>query len=345
MGPELYQHHLKMAPVRVEVELAEACNLRCQFCYNSLKPVFASRSDAMAILDTLSGQGILEIVLTGGEPLLHPDFMDIVEHACIQFPTVMVQTNGTLLSPSVVAGLKRLGVFGVNISLHGDERTHELLTQTKGSYRPAIEAIQAALNAPLVTWVNTVLTTENIGCLESHCRGLKANGVRNFTFTRFTPVGSGSPAISLSLGCDQLVQAIRAIDAFHLANPDCSTLLANAVPRCGLPESLGHYSDACSYGISRFYVSSRGEFMVCGMSRIVLGNILAQSIEDIKRGSQVFEEFCLGESLPSDCQSCQHRIQCHGGCRAAAIAATGSLRGKDPMATCIPRDGRKSNVE
>ena len=330
MVNELYKQLLVMAPIRVEFEITEACNLKCLFCYNTLLPNYSPTSDAIALLDCLAKQGVLEIILTGGEPLFHPDFAIIARHAGNLFPTVLLQTNGTLLDDTLIAVLKEANFTGVNISVHGDERVHDYLTGTPGSHRLAMRAVDILLASSLTAWVNTVLTVQNFAILEHHLCELKSRGVRNFTFTRFTPVGSGRDS-SLNLAVPLLVDAIHTIERFREANPECSVLVANAVPRCILPPALKHYSEPCSYGLSRFYVNTKGDLMHCGMSRAVIGNLFENAICDIKANSSTFRELCLGDLMPDSCSLCGDVEKCRGGCRAAALAATGTMNGSDPL--------------
>jgi len=326
-----YEHHLRMAPIRIEMELTESCNMRCRFCYNTLTPVFIDTAMALELLKKLSAQGILEIVLTGGEPTLHPDFIAIANSAGNLFTNVMLQTNGTLLTRELVTLIKESGFLGLNISIHGKESVHDRLTTIEGSYDDALRALELSLKASLVTWVNMVLTNENKSTLSEHLTNLKSHGVRNFTFTRFTPVGSGRDA-DLALSVHDLVEVVADIDTFRQNNTDCTVLLANAVPRCTFPDDLVHYAEPCSYGISRFYINVKGDLMICGMSRIILGNTLRQSIEEIKRNSEEYRSICLGVALPPTCKACSDMKLCRGGCRAAAWAVTGKLDGLDPLA-------------
>lgn len=329
---DFYQYHLKMAPVRIELELTEACNLRCLFCYNTLKPTFAKTSDVLKVLDGLAEQGVLEIILTGGEPLLHGDFRIIAAHAGKLFANTLLQTNGTLLDQQLVKFLKDSGFMGLNISLHGDVNVHDLLTGSIGSYTKAINAIDLALNSTLMIWVNMVLTKQNRESLVDHLLALRQRGVRNFTFTRFTPTGSGRDA-KLAMRRHELVEVIDRLNKFQHDNRDCTVLVANSIPRCALPHELREYSEPCSYGINRFYVNTLGELMLCGMSRVVIGSLLNQTIEEIKQSSRDFERLCLNSSLPAECQSCKDVLLCRGGCRAAALATTKTIEGRDPLAS------------
>ena len=327
---QLYTHHLGMAPIRIELELTEVCNLKCRFCYNSGAPIRVSTCDALNILDRLSQQGVMEIILTGGEPLMHPGFDVIATHTGKTFTHALLQTNGTLLTREKLTLLVNSGFVGLNVSLHGNEETHEDLAGVTGSYRDAMSAIDLVLESPLALWVNTVLTNRNWKGVGKQLLAMKRQGVRHFTFTRFTPTGSGKDA-ELAMNLGDLADLVRTLDDFRCDNPECSVLVANAIPRCSLPLEYAHYSEPCSYGVDRFYVDVKGELMICGMARIPLGNVLTQTLEEIKRDSPSFKSMSLNEALPTTCKQCKEVMRCRGGCRAAALATSGTLNGIDPL--------------
>jgi len=318
-----------MMPIRIELELTEACNLNCKFCYNTQSPSYLDTNKAKSIIRSLSDQGVLEIVLTGGEPMIHPDFDIISKYAANCFHTTMLQTNGTQINPETIKDLEAAEFSAINISIHGDLETHEILTDKKGCFQKTIDGINIVLPSKLKLWVNTVLTSVNLECLNSHINYLYKIGVRNFTFTRFNPTGIGKNS-DIKLSPSDLVKAINIIDRFHKKHPDSSVLAANAIPSCLLPEHLKGYSEGCSYGLSRFYVNTNGELMFCGMSRICLGDIISQSVLEAKKDSEIFEQHCLGQTIPADCLACEEFTKCRGGCRAAAYSTTGKISGQDP---------------
>ena len=295
----LHEFHLHMAPIRIEFELTEACNLACSFCYNSRKPRYTSLETASNILESLARQDVLEIVLTGGEPTLHPEFRKIAIIAGELFNCVLLQTNGTFLDDDLLSFLEAAGFAGLSISLHGPRDRHDRLTQVEGSYDDAVRAISRAVHTPLQLWVNMVVTRDNIDTVVTHMERLFDEGVRAFTFTRFTPVGCGKENDALAPSREELVEVVRAIDEFQGRNPSCTVLMANAVPRCCLPEDLGMYSEACSYGLNKFYVDVDGNLMTCGMARTRIGSILTTSISTLKAQSPHFKALCTDALLPA----------------------------------------------
>jgi radical SAM protein with 4Fe4S-binding SPASM domain len=314
-----YKYLLDMEPLLVQVELTEACNVRCRFCYNSQKPRY--NKHIFEMLDTLAEQHVMQLTLTGGEPLMHPDFFAILEKATALFPNVMILSNGALMTDEVVQRIADSGVMSVSISIHGDEATHENLTQTPDSYQKSMHAIETYLKLGKVPVAsNFVLNKYNLPVLEKTAYGFKNMGLNFMTITRFVPVGIGKVAHELEITHEDMVKAMGFADRFMAENENPHIEFAEAVPFCAVPARLQRLANTCSYGYDRFYVDVEGNMMVCGLTRIPLGgNILEKSILDIKRDSSVFQAYIRNEHVPKTCVSCELFAGCHGGCRASAM--------------------------
>jgi len=325
---KLIELNINMDPVRVEFELTEQCNLLCKFCYNSQRPITSNKT--YEILEKISQENVPEIVLTGGEPLLHPEFQNIFIHCSALFQKVMVQTNGTLISAEIVSLLKKHGIHSVNVSLHGSKRLHEELTCIPGSYDSAVSVIKRFLDQNVRTASNFVMTSQNISFLSETIDMLYGMGLREMTLTRFTPAGLGAKNKDLALSQKELVSALYAANEKMKKYPDFSVILANSVPYCVLPHDLSCFCSYCHFGGSRFYIDVNGNVLMCGMSRINIGNILDNSFREIKARSDVYKSHIAGSDVPEACVKCEQFGVCRGGCRAAAYAYTKNICGSDP---------------
>ena len=332
----LLEINIGMNPTRVEVELTEQCNLKCKFCYNSQNPLISDK--IFNIIERLHAFGVMEIILTGGEPVSHPLFMDILDKSCEYFDKVMVQTNGTLIDGETAKLLKSKGVYGVNISLHGGKELHEKLTLVDGSFEQAYKALELLTSYGVNTASNFVLTTENISDFPSTIRRLHDIGVNGMTLTRFTPTGIGADNAYLSISTDQIIEVLEQADSFleNCSNKNFYVLLANSVPYCALPKHLKHYSEYCHFGASRFYVDINGNVLMCGMSRLRIGNILSETFAEMKRESEIYCNHICGLDVPDYCKKCANFKMCRGGCRAAALACSDKIDGPDPY--CILKE-------
>lgn len=328
-----YEYLYDIAPLLMQVELTEACNLRCRFCYNSQQPRYNKR--CFEILDRLAEQGVMQVNLTGGEPLAHPQFFDILKYACDRFPNVVILSNGSLMDHEALERLHKSDVTSVNISIHGDQATHDGLTQTPGSYDASIAALKYFIKEKkILVASNFVLNAGNLHILKDTIACFYSIGLEYMTITRFIPVGIGDGARDLILTPAQLIEAFQIAHDNNNSGKGPHIEFAEATPFCALPQHLRGIANCCSYGYDRFYVDAAGEVLVCGLSRIKLGgNILNNTLSEIKRGSDVYRKFIENQHVPSTCATCDTFSLCHGGCRAAAISDGGWEKNRDPNMT------------
>ncbi len=314
----------------MQVELTEACNLKCKFCYNSQKPKYNKR--VFEMLDKLAEQGIMQVNLTGGEPLAHPQFFEVLEYACERFPNVVILSNGSLMNEDALERIHKTNVTSINISIHGDKKNHESLTQVLGSFDVSMNAIKYILEKDkILVASNFVLNAGNFNILKDTIQQMHDVGLKYMTITRFIPVGIGSGARELVLSKEQLIEAFRIVYEHNKSGIGPHIEFAEATPFCALPEELREIANCCSYGFDRFYVDVNGDLMVCGLSRIKLGgNILETPISEIKRESEVFNSFIKNKHVHSKCTKCSSFDLCHGGCRAAALSNGGWEGTADP---------------
>lgn len=316
---------------RVELELTELCNQRCMFCYNSCQPVTCDHPERL--LESLSEAGVFEIILTGGEPSMHPRFFDVLQYATSLFPRVMVQSNGVnFADANFFAQLNNHPIFCLNFSLHGPEETHDKLTGTIGGFTKTITALQTATKAGIRTASNLVLTALNSApaVLKETVKILDEAGVREMTLTRFIPCGLGQSALDLATNPEVFSQAIDALRS-ATSQRGISLLLANATPSCRMPEHQRDLCNRCSFGFDKFYVDVRGNVLTCGMARISLGNLFTTPLHDLLRASKTYRDYRELNHIPQHCRLCPELPECGGGCRAAALAYQGHIAADDPF--------------
>ena len=146
----LYQHPRL---IFLFLELTDACNLRCIHCGSRCGDhvgTFLDTGRLLQALDTVAEDFPRESVMlciTGGEPLLHPDFFEIVQHANrLGFPWG-ITTNGTLIDKPMAEALRDAKMDTVTVSLDGLETSHEWLRSVPGSFQKALAGITSLRDA------------------------------------------------------------------------------------------------------------------------------------------------------------------------------------------------------
>ena len=149
----------------VLLELTYACNLDCTFCYNdaSLDGKPLSLHQYRELLDDLASLGVLNLSLSGGEPLAHPQFFDIATHARSLGFVIRLKTNGHAMRATMARRVREeVDPFLVEVSIHGaTAATHDRQTRVAGSFERLQANIAAMKAVGLRVRANSVLTRWN----------------------------------------------------------------------------------------------------------------------------------------------------------------------------------------
>lgn len=151
--------------VSVLIELTYRCNLDCAFCYNDLSLTGKAMTFASyeTLLRDLAAMNVLNVTLTGGEPLVHPDFFRIGALARSLGFVIRVKTNAHTVNGELARRLRdEVDPFLIETSLHGaTAETHERQTRVAGSFQRLIANIRTMTAMGLRVKVNSTLTIWN----------------------------------------------------------------------------------------------------------------------------------------------------------------------------------------
>jgi MoaA/NifB/PqqE/SkfB family radical SAM enzyme len=151
-------------PLSVHLELTYDCDCHCVFCYNpprrGQQPL--SLGEWRGVLDDLRLLGTLNVTLTGGEPLAHPEFFAIAAAARERAFALRILTTGFRVTEETARRLAELRLLSVEMSLHGaTATTHDRTTRRPGSFaalRSAVDRLRAR-DVPVV--LKMILTRLN----------------------------------------------------------------------------------------------------------------------------------------------------------------------------------------
>lgn len=186
VGVPYIEDQLLSVPFSAELQLNRTCNLRCKHCiqrYESGYSGYMDTSQAHSIMKTLSGEGVFELNLTGGEVFLRPDILDLIAVACndYNFGTNII-TNGTLVDSSDIKELVKFkDRLAVAVSLEGPERVNDEI-RGEGTFRKAISSINEMQSRGLEVEVELTINSKNIDIYDQLMKSLHEKGVTvNFT--------------------------------------------------------------------------------------------------------------------------------------------------------------------
>lgn len=183
----------RKTPLVVSIVVTRACNLSCPYCdRRDGSGQTMTTSQLLRMLDEMAAMGTRRIILTGGEPLLRPDFFEILDRANAHGFRVNLNTNGTLVPR--FADRLLIGIHGLRVSLDGDRETHDRIRGT-GSFDAAVGAIRLARDFPGVeAGLTTVISRKNVHLVEKVLDIARQEGVLAFFQpAELTRLGSDTP--------------------------------------------------------------------------------------------------------------------------------------------------------
>ena len=135
------------APLYVAWQITNECNLACLHCIEESGPGKAFRDEldrdqVFGVIDQLMANEVPYLSFSGGEPMLHPLFFEMVERVTSKGSQLKIETNGHYLTPESCARLKELGVKAVQVSLDGASSATFGRMRVRGEFDRTLDGIR-----------------------------------------------------------------------------------------------------------------------------------------------------------------------------------------------------------
>lgn len=174
MVKEFFNKYLESTDslMNVTIEITSLCNLKCGHCYvddrqNKSRCEYLNFESIKKIVDEALKLNAITITITGGEPLTHPNFIDIIKYIKQKGFIVFLKTNGTLITEKNISDIKMYVDF-VYITKYGcSEQVYEETTQSAGSYSKYMQAKNLLQQHKVPYQENAVLLKDNESELET----------------------------------------------------------------------------------------------------------------------------------------------------------------------------------
>ena len=334
------------APPRlVAWETTRACNLACRHCRAEalLTPPTGEMSpqEGRELLDQLAAwPPAPAVILTGGEPLLRPDILELAAYGRDRGLRMLLSTNGTLLDAALAKALKAAGVARVSLSLDQPyEAGHDAFRGAPGAFQGTRRGAEYLRAAGLPFQINSTLTAANLdqaGALTALAQEMGAAAHHIFLLV---PVGRAE-GMEQPLTAEAYEAALRDIQNREAAglNLEFKATCAPQYHRLAREAGRPVRGRGCLAGQGFLFLSSRGEARGCGYLTPSAGDFRQTRLRDIYEHSPLFLELRDRGRYRGRCGVCEYWPIC-GGCRARAQAA-GDHLGPEPLCPHQPRGFR-----
>jgi radical SAM protein with 4Fe4S-binding SPASM domain len=288
----------------------------------------------------LAVNGAPMLILSGGEPLLRPDLTEIARHASAGGATVVVGTNGTLLTAERIAALQDAGVRGVAVSVDSLRPSyHDNFRRGNGALADLQAAMERLRAQRLDVVVQTTVTRGNRAELAQLVEWSAAAGAVSFNCYFLVSTGRGASLSDLSpSGYEEVLADLtrwqREYRGRMLVRAKCAPHFMRHVRQADPDSPILNYETRCPCGTQYCRITPDGKVTPCPYLPEVAGDLRTRTFADVWHGSPLFRSLRDG-ILGGKCGACEYRALC-GGCRARAFATTGDVLAADPSCAYEP---------
>jgi len=323
--------------------LTEGCNLCCRHCW--IQPKFQNGERVFpslevdlfkSIIAQAKPLGLGSVKLTGGEPLLHPQIADLLDHIREENLRLTIETNGVLCTPALARQIASCVNPFVSVSIDGaDGETHDWVRGVAGSFGQAMDGARNLVGAGIHPQIIMTIMRRNSDQIEDVVRlaeGLQANSVK-FNIVQPTARGEKMHEAGDTLTIEELIEIGRWVESELAAKTHLRLHYSHPSAFRPMSKMFGERGDGCGVcGILGILgVLGNGSYALCGIGEtvpeLVFGHAAEDRLADIWEDSSVLKE--LREGLPHRiegiCSDCVMRGICLGSCVAQNYYSTRNL--------------------
>ena len=336
------------SPKSVDLNITTHCNLRCSYCSH-----FSSKGDVKKDLPTeewllffkeLNENAVLDVCLSGGEPLIREDFKELVDGVVKNRMRFSMLSNGTLMTDDIleyIKSTKRCDSIQVSIDGPGPD-THDIF-RGKGTFEKALNGLKLLLKHKLPATVRVTLHRFNYKYFDEVARLLLEEvGLPSFSTNSASNFGlCRENRDSTQLNAEEYSEAMAKLMELNVkykgrigaqAGPLASgkhwmeieeaiNKGVKSLPGCG-------YLRSCGGVFSKMAVRADGVMLPCSqMPHVELGRINKDRLRDVWMNHSEFKRLRERRDIPLGqfelCRDCKYIPYCRGGCPAVSYSLTG----------------------
>ncbi|MFH1414195.1 MAG: radical SAM protein [Candidatus Omnitrophota bacterium] len=310
---------LPRLPLEGNIDLTCRCNNNCRHCWLRIPQDAAELQDELSldeikhIVDQARKMGCRKWSISGGEPMLRPDFAEIFDYITSNSISYSINTNGSLITPKIAQLLKRKGVKLV--ALYGaTAEVHDQITRTPGSFEATMRGFSYLKEASANFMVQLIPMKDNYHQFQDMVK-LAESLSKNYR------VGAAwlflSACGSVEKNKEIIEQRLPPKEVIELDQPDLSYedwMGKEAVLGCRNSDENGHLFSSCIRGRRDFHVDPYGRMTFCCFIKDPALRY------DLRKGSfsEAWDEFIpflatkikITEEYQQNCGSCEYRSDC-----------------------------------
>ncbi len=303
------------------VEVTNACNFNCVWCYanngykSRIRRKHMPKNRLDRLLRILSSSGVRQVTFSGGEPTVYPHLRHAVKKAKGMGFVVHMNTNGYLLTRKLAMELAGLGLSQVQINIDSIKcESHDSVRGRKGSFRRAIQALKNAKAAGMTCVSQTVLTKNNEDEILDIFRAARGMGIQRCRVWDMMP-SEGCGIESFDIRPTNYVKSLGDIALF--AEKSGAKHIEAGEPffpfhRTKIPVS--HVSCVATAGVLT-NIAFNGDVYFCVTQRKPMMNVFKLNGERFHEAyEKKLQDFVSEFQVPAKCMSCPASERCKSGC-------------------------------
>jgi len=320
--------------------LTNSCNLRCSYCFTNSSPNSPASlppHELFSIAESLAKSAATHVTLEGGEPLVVPEFSAILDLLLAAGKRVRILTNGLLLPQLWQSNW--VGIDQISISLDDIRRAKH--NAQRGGYDGVMRTLRMLSEEGVAYEVVILVTSGNYDGVYATVRYLVESGCRSVSVGLPRAIGRGAIG-EFGLGTGQTESVVRQLLLAHSHFGDRTKIHASGFYDrrlftagiagtltsclCGHVKATVNY-DGLVYPCSNLPYAFPKDFIHAQFGEPL--SLLEHDLSDIVNGKLMDSWRAVVLSQPVDCDGCDLKLYCNGGCRALSYRYQRSFDRKD----------------
>lgn len=333
---------MKYTPRALIAEITHRCPLHCVYCSNPLqmqrRSEELSTAEWISVFEQAGEMGILQLHLTGGEPLSRSDLTELVSAGRGAQLYLNLITSGVGLDEARLDQLIAAGLDHIQLSFQdSDEGPANEFAGTR-SHALKLRIAQMIRARRIAFTVNMVVHRRNLGRLKEMIAFAEESGAQRLEIANVQYYGwAFRNREALMPTRQQLDESVEIVEAAR------ERLKGRLRIDFVFPDYYAKYPKPCmnGWGHQQMLIDPAGRALPCHAAMVIPGlefpRIRDRSLRWIWEESPAFNRFRDESWMPEPCRSCDRRGRDFGGCRCQAFLLTGEAASTDPVCTLAPK--------